>query len=176
MIYWQLFLVFAYSNLIGFGGGPAIIPIIHHDVVEKYGWMSEQHFSESLALGNALPGPIATKMAAYVGYEQAGVIGATIAVIGAIGPTMLMMFLLVRLIMKYKHHQRVQRLTAFVLPAVTILMAQLTWQFFHSSYESIGLVWTIGLCFISYVMMEIKKVQPMFVIIVALLAGGFLFA
>ncbi len=176
MIYWQLFLVFAYSNLIGFGGGPAIIPIIHHDVVEKYEWMSDQHFSESLALGNALPGPIATKMAAYVGYEQAGIIGATVAVIGAIGPTMLMMFLLVSIIMKYKHHTRVQRLTAFVLPAVTILMLQLTWQFFSSSYEGIGLFWTIGFCMVSYVMMEIWKVQPMIVIVLALLAGGFLFA
>ena len=85
MTYVQLFLAFFFPNIIGYGGGPATIPLIEHEVVEKYGWMTKSEFSEVLALGNALPGPIATKMAAYIGYDVAGVFGAAIALFATVG-------------------------------------------------------------------------------------------
>ncbi len=75
MIYWQLFLAFFIPNIVGYGGGPAIIPLIENEVVGTYGWMTHQQFAETLALGNALPSPIATKMAGYIGYAIAGVGG-----------------------------------------------------------------------------------------------------
>ncbi|HBM28961.1 MAG TPA: transporter, partial [Halomonas sp.] len=55
MIYWDLFLAFFIPNIIGYGGGPAIIPLIEAEVVGRYGWMTSQGFAETLALGNALP-------------------------------------------------------------------------------------------------------------------------
>ena len=76
MIYWQLFLAFFIPNIVGYGGGPAIIPLIENEVVGTYGWMTHQGFAETLALGNALPSPIATKMAGYIGYRVGGVLGA----------------------------------------------------------------------------------------------------
>jgi len=79
MIYWQLFLAFFIPNIVGYGGGPAIIPLIENEVVGRYGWMSSQAFAETLALANALPSPIATKMAGYIGYDVAGVPGSLIA-------------------------------------------------------------------------------------------------
>lgn len=63
MIYWQLFLAFFIPGILGYGGGPASIPLVEHEVVENYEWMTTQEFSEVVALGNSLPGPIATKMA-----------------------------------------------------------------------------------------------------------------
>ncbi|RKJ34138.1 chromate transporter, partial [Butyricicoccus sp. 1XD8-22] len=75
MIYIQIFLAFFYPGILGYGGGPATIPLIEHEVVENYGWMTTSEFSEVLALGNSLPGPIATKMAGFIGYEVGGVLG-----------------------------------------------------------------------------------------------------
>ena len=63
MIYWQIFLAFFIPGIVGYGGGPASIPLIEHEVVDRYGWLTVQEFSEVLALGNSLPGPIATKLA-----------------------------------------------------------------------------------------------------------------
>lgn len=91
MIYWELFLAFFIPNIIGYGGGPAIIPLIEAEVVGRYDWMTAQTFAETLALGNALPSPIATKMAGYVGYEVAGIGGAFIAVAATVIPTLLLM-------------------------------------------------------------------------------------
>ncbi len=42
---------------------------MEQEVVQNYEWMDSQEFAEVLALGNALPGPIATKMAGFIGFE-----------------------------------------------------------------------------------------------------------
>lgn len=60
MIYWEIFLAFFIPGILGYGGGPASIPLVENEVVHRYGWLSVSEFSEVLALGNALPGPIAT--------------------------------------------------------------------------------------------------------------------
>lgn len=62
-------------GMLGFGGGPSSIPLVHKEVVEKYKWMNDDEFSDVLALGNALPGPIATKMAGYIGFRVGGFLG-----------------------------------------------------------------------------------------------------
>jgi chromate transporter len=33
MIYWHLFLAFFISGILGYGGGPASIPLVEHEVV-----------------------------------------------------------------------------------------------------------------------------------------------
>lgn len=62
-LFWAFFL----SNLLGYGGGPASIPLNYEEIVNHFHWMTNEGFSNMLALANALPGPIATKIAAYVG-------------------------------------------------------------------------------------------------------------
>lgn len=81
MIYIQLFMAFFVSNILGYGGGPASIPLIQKEVVDRYHWLTVKEFSEMLAIGNALPGPIATKMAGFIGYQQAGILGSVIALL-----------------------------------------------------------------------------------------------
>jgi len=65
----DLFMAFCRVGLLGFGGGPSAIPLFHQEVVRKYGWMDEEEFGDTLALANTLPGPIATKLAGYIGYK-----------------------------------------------------------------------------------------------------------
>ena len=67
MIYLQLFWAFFISNILGYGGGPPSIPLIQAEVVDTYKWLTLKEFGDILALANALPGPIATKMATYIG-------------------------------------------------------------------------------------------------------------
>lgn len=173
MIYWHLFLSFFINNILGYGGGPATIPLIQHDVVAKYGWMTNHEFSNALAFGNSLPGPIATKMAGYIGYEQAGIIGAVIALFATIAPSLIIMILLLNILNRYRDSTRVKRLSTFVLPAITVLMAQLTFDFFETSRQSIGILVTIILAAISFLALEKFKIHPVFVIIVGLVIGGF---
>ena len=59
----QLFMAFFRVGMLGYGGGPSSIPLVHKEVVEKYKWMNDDEFADVLALRNTLPGPISTKMA-----------------------------------------------------------------------------------------------------------------
>ncbi len=99
---WYLFLAFLIPGILGYGGGPASIPLIEHEVVKNYEFLTTTEFGEILALGNALPGPIATKLAGYIGYHVAGTPGAIVALIATIVPSLVAMILLLGLIMKFK--------------------------------------------------------------------------
>jgi len=70
--------VFVVLSLLGFGGGSAIIPQMHADVVDRYHWISSATFTQFFALGKLAPGPT-TSMAALVGYAVAGALGAVVA-------------------------------------------------------------------------------------------------
>ena len=84
---WKLFFSFFKTGIFGFGGGQATIPLIQEEVVEKFGWLTEEQFIDYLAMGNTLPGPIATKMSVIIGFDLAGYPGALIALIGMILPS-----------------------------------------------------------------------------------------
>ena len=173
MIYVDIFLAFFIPGIIGYGGGPASIPLIENQVVSTYGWMTTAEFSDTLALGNALPGPIATKLAGYIGYEQGGILGACIALFATVGPSLILMLALLSLLYRYRDSARVKRLSSFVLPAIVILMANLTFDFFVTSIEGISWIPTIIIAVVSYFALEKFKVHPALVIVVGLLVGGF---
>ncbi len=172
MIYWQLFLAFFIPGILGYGGGPASIPLVENEVVDRYGWLSVNEFSEVLALGNALPGPIATKMAGYIGYEVGGIFGAVVAVFATVAPSLILMVTLLGLLMKYKESPKVKRLTVLVRPVIAVLLGVMTYDFFFSSYEGVGIWQTIGIGVIAFVLMERLKVHPAYVIAGALVYGG----
>jgi len=174
MIYWQIFLAFFIPGVLGYGGGPASIPLIQYEVVERYGWMSIQQFSEVVAAGNSLPGPIATKMAGYIGFDVGGVLGAVVGVFATVAPSLILMILVGGLLFKYKDSPKVKRLTLFVQPVIAILLGVLTWGFFQESYLSMGIWHTLFLLAVSYFCIERWKIHPAFVIAGAMVYGGFL--
>ncbi|PPA70223.1 chromate transporter [Jeotgalibacillus proteolyticus] len=172
MIYWEIFLAFFIPGILGYGGGPASIPLVENEVVGRYGWMTTQEFSEFLALGNSLPGPIATKMAGYVGYTEGGILGAGVALFATVAPSLILMVALLGLIMKYKDSPRVKKMSSLVRPTIAVLLGVMTWGFFSDAIKASGSVQTAILAVISFVLMERFKVHPAFVIAGALLYGA----
>lgn len=176
MIYWQLFLAFFIPGILGYGGGPASIPLVQNEVVENYEWLTVNEFSEVLALGNALPGPIATKMAGYIGYQEAGILGAAIAVFATVAPSLLLMIGLLGLLYKFKDSPKVKRMTNYIRPTIAVLLGVMAFEFFLSSYEGAGLWQSLILIIASFLLMEKWKVHPAFVILGALAYGGIFLA
>ncbi|MBF0705457.1 chromate transporter [Alkalihalobacillus hwajinpoensis] len=172
MIYWDIFVAFFIPGIVGYGGGPASIPLVENEVVGRFGWMSVNEFSEMLAMANALPGPIATKMAGYIGFRQGGVLGAFVGVFATVAPSLVLMIVLLSLLNRFKNSPKVKKMTALIRPTIAILLGVMAFQFFASSYEGAGLVQTIFLIVASFVLMEKMKVHPAFVIVGALAYGS----
>ena len=63
-------------GFISFGGPAGQIAIMHEELVERRGWISERRFLHALNFCMALPGPEAQQLASYVGYSLYGVRGA----------------------------------------------------------------------------------------------------
>lgn len=172
MIYWKIFYANFISNLLGYGGGPATIPLLEYEVVDRYGWFTNQEFSEIVALGNGLPGPIATKMAAYIGYDQGGMLGAAIGLFATVAPSIILLIALLGILMKYKNSPKVQMLTKIVRPTIAVLLGMMTYDFFFDSYETVGVIHTIILIVFGYVLLEKRGVSPLYVVIGALAYGA----
>ena len=114
-------------GLFGFGGGPSVIPLIRHECVDRYGWMSDAELLDALAFGNALPGPIAVKLAAHVGMQAGGWLGCLVALAALNLPSIAMMLGLAALYARYRDAPSVAGAMAGVRPAVVGLLAYTAW-------------------------------------------------
>src|SRR6202011_5959327 len=77
---------------LSFGGGFVIVPLIQHDAVHIYHWMSGSQFLNAVALGQVTPGPVVLTVAV-VGYAAAGVGGGLLASLVAFAPSFLFVML-----------------------------------------------------------------------------------
>ena len=78
-------LVFLYIGLVSFGGGLAIVPEMHRQLVDVHHWLTAQEFADGYALGQLAPGPNMLSVVFY-GFKIAGVGGGVLAPVAAFGP------------------------------------------------------------------------------------------
>jgi chromate transporter len=81
---WVAFKVGALS----YGGGFVIVPLMQHDAVVTYHWMTGAQFLNAVALGQVTPGPVVLTVAV-VGYAAKGVAGGLVATLVAFTPSFL---------------------------------------------------------------------------------------
>lgn len=77
-----LFLFFMKAGVFVFGSGLAIVPFLYGEVVERYHWLSDRQFLDSVGVAMMTPGPVVIT-ATFIGYlvdREAGMIAASIGV------------------------------------------------------------------------------------------------
>ncbi|MFF2481185.1 chromate transporter [Paenibacillus sp. NPDC058071] len=168
----ELIIGFFIANVLGYGGGPASIPLMYNEIVTRYGWQTDREFSNILALGNALPGPIATKIAAFVGFEVSGWFGVLVALAATIVPSAVALIFLLQLMQKHRQSPIVKGMALLVQPVIAIMMVLLTWQMTATSVESSGIWQTLAIAAVAYWAMERRKIHPAFVVCAAFVYGG----
>ena len=166
-LFWGFFKV----GILGYGGGPGSIGIIQAVTVDGNHWMTNAQFAEMLAVGNALPGPIATKLAASVGYQTGGAMGAVAALLGVVLPSLVLMLGLYRLLMVYKSNPYVAGLIRGVKPIVIVLLLLIIIELIPSSFPKEH--WVVPALFFAggFAAMYVLKVPAVWVIL-ASMAGG----
>jgi chromate transporter len=170
---WQLLLAFGRAGLFGFGGGPSFIPLVEREVL-AHGWLSREGFLDAFAFGNALPGPITTKLAGYVGYRVAGWPGAIVALIGLTVPTILAMVALSALYGRYQDAALLERFLAGLRPVVIALLLLVVLGFAPSALapkgDAYGRAWRWALAVAAFALATLVAVHPAILIV----AGGLL--
>ncbi|MCM3174812.1 MULTISPECIES: chromate transporter [Paenibacillus] len=163
------------TGILGYGGGPSVIPLIRYEAVTRYKWVSDEEFGEILAIANALPGPIATKMIAYLGYKTKGLLGAIIAVLAHILPTSIAIIALLGSMYALRESKVVAGMVAAVRPVIFVMLGMMAYEFAMKAWKGLGKTFALLFGVIAFVLLLLLDIHPGIVIAVFLVYGFFHF-
>jgi len=178
-VLWKIFILFSRVALFSWGGGPASLALMQREVTAA-GWTTSAEFADAVAAGNALPGPIAPQVSAFVGYKLAGVPGAIAAVTGTVLPTTLLMLLMVVYFFHIKDSPAVKAMLQAVRPVVVGLLLWTAYDMAASVFSAKPIGWSAALLggwdkilivAATFVLLTATRVNPVFVILGAALLG-----
>ena len=169
----QLFVSYLKIGFFGFGGGYAMLSLIHSEVVVRNGWLTNGEFSDIVAISQMTPGPIAINSATYIGYEVAGVLGSVVATVAVCLPALTIMMLITRFFLRLRDNRYVKGVVMGMRPVVVgmIASAALLLIFPHTAEGRSfidGWSWAI---FIVTLLASVKKVNPILLIVASAAMG-----
>lgn len=183
MLLWHIFVLFTRVAIFSWGGGPASLALMQREVTGA-GWVTATEFADAVALSNALPGPIAPQVSAYVGYRLAGTTGAIVATAGTVLPTTILMVAMVVVFFGIKENRTVAAMITAVRPVVIGLLVWTAYDMARSVFGITHSDWTHGLAshwdgvliaLVSFAVLTFTRVSPVWVIIAAAMLGLFVY-
>lgn len=115
----ELFLAFTKVSLSGFGG---VLPWARRMMVEERRWMTAEEFNEAFSLSQFLPGPNIVNFSVVFGSRFGGPAGALLALIGLMGPPVIVVTLLGMLYARYGDIEWLRRALAGIAAAAAGLI------------------------------------------------------
>ena len=145
----ELFALWFRIGLLSFGGPTAQIAMMHRELVEERGWLSDRDFLHALNFCLLLPGPEAMQLATYSGWKVAGVRGGVIAGGLFILPGAVVMLALAALYVHFGHAPLAQVLFDGLRAAVLVIVLQALVRLGRKTLHSGGQVVMAGCSFVA---------------------------
>ena len=132
MLFLKLFIIFTKIGTFNFGGGYAMLSLIHNETVVKNHWLTNAEFTDIVAISQSTPGPIGINCATYVGYTAclhagyptwAAWAGSFLASLSIMWLPFIIMILISRYLMTHKDSKIVKDVFAGLRPAIIGLIA-----------------------------------------------------
>ncbi len=120
----DIFSYFLKLGCMGFGGPVALVGYMQKDLVERDKWITQDEFSQGVALGATLPGPLAAQVAMWIGYLKQGFWGCTLASIGFIAPPFFMVLVISSIYVRFERTAWLLALFYGIGPAVAALVTE----------------------------------------------------
>ena len=127
-VFTNLFWMFIKVNVLS-PSGPASVGLLYKEAVGKV--MTEAEFVEAVGFSNVLPGSDALQLAMFVGFSAGGIPGMATAVLGAIIPPTLLMFVVAAVLQQFQQENWLQGFVAGMNPAVAALIVIVAWEMFR---------------------------------------------
>lgn len=167
MTYFILALEFFKIGLFAVGGGLVTVPFLY-DLTEQYDWFTAKELTDMIAVSQSTPGPVGINMATYAGYKAAGVWGSLLATLSLVTSSVIVVYLISKILTKWKDNPNVLRVLGGIRPAVLALILFAGWDI---AKESIVNYQTAGLLALLVVAMRFYKKSAIFYIIISAVAG-----
>ncbi len=163
-----VFVVFFRIGLAGFGGGNAMLPLVHHQLVHEHGLMDEASFANLVALSQSTPGPFVLNIATWVGYREAGWAGALVASAGVCLPGFVLSLVAALLVARFRNTRFVTHALGWLQPVFAGLIAATVLSLFPQSVET---PLQAGLALTAFAAVGIKNVHPLYLLGLGALCG-----
>ena len=183
MLLLELFARFMLVGTFSIGGGLATLPFLTQ-MGQTTGWFGATEISNMVAISESTPGPLGVNMATYVGYHLAGIPGGIVAVFGLITPSVIIILIISRVLMKFRDSKYVNnafyglRAASVGLIAAACLAVAKIAMFRSEVFAETGSFFaavdykSIILCVLLFVGIRLfKKVHPIVFIAIAAVAG-----
>ena len=165
---WKLFSTFFRIGAITFGGGYAMLPIIQREIVDKHKWSTNEEVLDYYAVGQCTPGVIAVNVATFIGYKERGIIGGTVATLGVICPSVIIITVIAAFLNAFAHLSIVNYAFAGIRVAVAVLIINAIKNLWKTGIKDIaGLI----VFLLTFAIMIFTNVSVVYIIIAAILFG-----
>lgn len=151
---------FAALSCLSIGGALTTAPEMHRYLVDGKGWLSDQQFTDSIALAQAAPGPN-TLFVTLIGWQIGGIVGALVATVSMMLPSSLIAFYGYRLKLKHDDSRFVGALRRGLVPIAIGLTAAAGWLIAEKTDTN----WRLSLLTIVSMMIVIRyRLNPLWLI------------
>lgn len=122
-----------------FGSGMVLFAFIQRDVVNGFGWLTQQQLLDAIAVGQMTPGPVLST-ATFIGYLVAGLPGAIVSTVAVFLPSFVIVALMNPWIPRLRKSPVAQAFLRGVNAAVVALILGISLALFRSAVVD---VWTV---------------------------------
>ena len=149
-----------------FGSGMVLFAFIQRDVVDRYGWLSQQQLINAIAVGQMTPGPVLSS-ATFIGYLVSGWPGALVATVAVFVPSFIIVALMGPVIPRLRQSRIAQAFLKGVNAAVVALIMAVSLVLFRSAIVD---GWTVIILAVGLIALLRFRVDTLWLV----LGGAFL--
>lgn len=164
----DLFFTFCRIGGLTFGGGYAMLPMIQKEIVEEKKWATEEEVLDYYAVGQCTPGIIAVNTATFIGYKVQGIIGAIVATLGVVFPSLIIITIIAALLKTFASYAIIQHAFSGIRVVVIALIISAILKLAKTSIKnSITLIIAI----IAFILVAFVNLSPIYIVIAAACIG-----
>ena len=166
----ELTQLFLKLGTIGFGGPQAHVAMQNDEAVVRRQWLTQEQFTEGLAICEMLPGPASTQMGIYVGYVRGGQLGALVAGLAFIAPAFLIVLVLSWAYFRYQSVPQLDAIFLGISPVVIAIILAFCWKLGKRAIQD----WTRALIAVAVFGLTLGTPVPILLLFLgaALVGGG----
>ncbi|MDD2961770.1 MAG: chromate transporter [Muribaculaceae bacterium] len=169
-IYLKLIWAYFKIGIFGFGGGYAMLSLIQKEVVAS-GWITNNMFTDIVAISQMTPGPIGINSATYIGYVVTNSVwGSIAATLTVVIPSFLLVLYTSHYVRKNKDNKIIKGIFLGLRPVVVGLIASAALMLMNRD-NFIDYTWSIAICVTSFILVYYTKIHPIYIIILAGIFG-----
>ena len=162
-----LFLYFLRTGSVLFGSSLVLFALIEEDVVNRFGWLTSQQLTDSIALGQIVPGPVLSA-STFIGYIAGGPGGAIAATLGVFLPSFVIVAITAPLVNKLRENHLTGSFLKGINPAV---IAMILFVCINLGQNALVDVWTWLAMIVGFAVLFFTEAQPYVLVLTGLAIG-----